>query len=623
MPNSFYDVQTQTTDKIHNFNCYQFLKALNLPSSSPQNRNPIPEWNEINHLQNSGYDEKAAYGDLYTQFMVDIERLVTNGLCNEESYDKFFISLYENDNQILEGTFDNIKSIVQQKSPSSPSLEKVIAHKMRDRGTNVNSTTPAQSGSMKSRALAFVSPYFKPSHRTSLATVRRYNYNKDNKNSPKELRFGTQGQIHGYAARVSPLFNRFLTAQHRRTTNNTITHVYFNKLGRDRSPISLEGRFETGLTRQLEQLDNESPNIAVITLPADKGLIDHHDIADLTQNLNLDEVFDELLHIAAEDPQSQTEIKDFHMSEKVRGLLFPKESNQTQELNQLLLNSFNAMGIKSVNNTDKISPAMRQAIWMHFVNYELPSYILKKLEPKTFNFSCKDAIDRGGIASAFYNLLNSLATDKPMSREEFEQALHAAPLMVKGRGINAHINILWNVLDCYISANPKVCSQQQWLVRWRDANCPPQRAGELLERRLNECIDELKAHVQSDLVAQGLEILEVIQSCDRSHAVNHPLWLDAVVSTYELSTSENSKDTDKIDHYKDLISKVRVCDEKPVSYMEAFVRLLRYLFRMQQPLKKQSKSYSGLVDKMGQWHASEDLPFTDNGSDEEEERPSI
>ncbi len=601
-----------TTDKVHNFNCFKFLKKIKLPVDEALVKS-IPQINEIRSLQQSQYNQSQAYGDLYTRFMANLESGVKKNSFNADVYDSFFISLYENNNQILEETFSHILSTALEKTPSSPSLEKVIARKMRDRGANINSTTPSQAGSMRGRAMAFVSPDFKPSHRTSLATERSYAYNKDRAGSPKELRFGTQAQVHKYTSRISPLFKRFLKAQKNKKVQPSITHVYFNKLARDRSQRNIEGRFEMSLTRQLEQLEGQSDNVAVITLPADKGLIDHHDVADLRPTLSKDNVQQELLEIALENPDIKVKIKDFHISKKVRRLLFVTEFEEQEQLELLLDNSFNAMGF----NGGQISPAQRQAVWMHFVNYELPRYILNKLKPETFNFSCKDAIDRGGIASAFYNLLSSLKT-QPMSREEFEQALHAAPLMVKGRGINIHIDIIWNAIDFYIQANKKESSLPQWLMDWRDANCPPKRAGELLERRLDECIHDLEKRSNTNLVKEGLQILRFIKkNCDRSYAVNHPLWLDTVVSTFQFcQNTQVIQDQDKIDRYQNLISKMSVCDERPVGYMEAFFKLILSLFFMKQTSKEHSESYAQLLHKMGQWHDSTNQNDPPNEQDE-------
>src|SRR5690606_4438159 len=115
----------------------------------------------------------------------------------------------------------------------------------------------------------------------------------------------------------------------------------------------------------------------------------------------------------------------------------------------------------------QISPAQRQAVWFHFNKFELPNYIIQTLQPESINFSCKDAIDRGGVSSAYYNLVKSFETDHPLSREEFDQALHAAPAMVKGRGMNHHLKMIWNTVDAYVNANYQAIyedPQKAWLI---------------------------------------------------------------------------------------------------------------------------------------------------------------
>ena len=99
-----------------------------------------------------------------------------------------------------------------------------------------------------------------------------------------------------------------------------------------------------------------------------------------------------------------------------------------------------------------------------------------------------------------------------MSRDEFEQALHAAPFIVKGRGMNDHIDIIWNAVDQYIAAQTTLLqnTSKQWLIDWRDVNCPGARAGELLERRLSDCIADLESRSGSSVEGRALDVLRAI-----------------------------------------------------------------------------------------------------------------
>jgi len=108
------------------------------------------------------------------------------------------------------------------------------------------------------------------------------------------------------------------------------------------------------------------------------------------------------------------------------------------------------MGIKP---EDVLSSAQKQAVWLHFIKFELTNYILNKLQPNSYNFSCKDAIDRGTVSSLYYNLHQSFALNQPISRDEFERDLDIAAANVKGRGMNFHRRILWNAIDCYVNAD--------------------------------------------------------------------------------------------------------------------------------------------------------------------------
>jgi hypothetical protein len=85
--------------------------------------------------------------------------------------------------------------------------------------------------------------------------------------------------------------------------------------------------------------------------------------------------------------------------------------------------------------------------------------------------SCKDGIDRGGVASAYYNIMKALELNLPFEKNEFFRALHAAPSLVKGRGMNDHIGSLWNAVNIYCH-NPKNNNIPDWLRVWVRDNAP-------------------------------------------------------------------------------------------------------------------------------------------------------
>ena len=592
--------QTITSDQLHNLNCYRYLEQVRVSSSLCD---AIPELKQIHRIQQKQcYQKEYAYGNLYTSLMETLDnRLDAGGLAGSE-WDDFFISLYKNNNHNLEETYRHMQKFVIDKSPSSPIIQNLLSQEIRDQGSPLNAYTPASASSGFNLITTMIHPYFKPTHFTNLATERHYRHTRNVVS--QELRIGTQGQFHAYVSRVDPLFKRFLQAQENRlSVASSITHLYFNNLAWDTNSILYERRFETSLTLSLYQLEKNHANIAVITLPADKGLMSPHESAHLAARYDCIATRQLFLDIALESDSVQHATTDFHISPKVRQLVFGSKIHERAVLSQLVDNSFKTMGL-SANET--LSAAERQAVLVHFLKYELPHWIITALKPDTYNFSCKDGIDRAGISSAYYNLLSSFAKGQAMTRHEFEQALHAAPLMVKGRGMNDHLKTIWNALDQYIAAHSleMEAENKQWLLEWRDANCPAERSGELLERRLQECIKDIESHRDSSLSRPALEILKSIQLCDRSYAKNHALYLDVVVSTHKFYKHPQQINNEKgLIHYDHLIKKMLHCDEKPVSLMEHFLRILRYLFCLRQPKPVHTKERTRLVSQMSLWRS--------------------
>ncbi|MGL5743293.1 MAG: hypothetical protein ACRCXC_12570 [Legionella sp.] len=187
-----------------------------------------------------------------------------------QALDDFILSLYDNDNHILEETFEAINDITLSHTPSSEGIEKAISHHVKDdedARVNLESQSPSYAGSVRGRVEATFASDFKPQHGTSLSTVRHY---KSNANSPiREYRFGTQGQRHEDKARVSPLFKRFLFVQNERARaengdEDQITHVYFNNLGRYRTGFA--GTKEKELTEQSDRT-RKAGGLTVVSSP--------------------------------------------------------------------------------------------------------------------------------------------------------------------------------------------------------------------------------------------------------------------------------------------------------------------------------------------------------------------
>ncbi|WED44491.1 hypothetical protein [Legionella cardiaca] len=612
-----------TSDSLHNKNCFSYLQQLKLSNIVLSNLSPALA-NSLQTIQyQTTYNPDFAYADVYTNFFTEVETniekiydipkyelarkqaqieqfasLDTQEISESERFlqiyikslgdplpelkelNDFIFSIYDNDNDILSETFEVIKNIPLSHTPVNNAIEGSISNALKDRGTKINkyAQSPAQAGSLFGRFTAMISDNFKPQHTTSLATLRKYRYTQDD-SRPREYRFGTQGQRDQGIERVSPLFERWLQVKAERAASDSkITHIYFNNLGLDRTDA--EGRKESALTRKLHQLEERHPNIAVITLPADKGLMSGGHYRKVRDSHDYAVVYDEFLKIASQDSNSGQTIKDFYISDNVRQLAFQNANGEytkeieKDELKKLLDKSFKVMGITPGT---PMSSAQKQAIWFHFIKFELTNHIIKALQPQSINFSCKDAIDRGGVSSAYYNLLKSFEEqtppkiNAPMTREEFECALHAAPAMVKARGMNHHLKIIWNAVNNYVNANYdelKTNTNKAWLIEWRDVNCPHHRVKDLLNLRVEQGIQELRkanadypdeVHPSAVLINKSLHILEQIKSQKNIGVSGKRLLLEAAVRTPQITLNPNEEN---IEAYSALADKLVIHSPK-------------------------------------------------------------
>jgi hypothetical protein len=556
-----------SSEALHNQNCFLYLKRLKLV---PALKDLLGKdlYQELVSVQNTSRSSpERPYADLYTKFFsfIDehVDSIYASGLnkVQKRFMDELVLSCYDNDNGILAESYAQIRGVTLQQRPIAARMEKQIERHVKDHGPRVNkqALSPAKAGASMALVKATFAADYKPQHGTSLSTIRHYDFHRGT--DPKEYRFGTQGQRHHGQSRVSPLFNRFLKIKEERSPRQKIAHIYFNNLGRDRT--GLEGTKEKAMTAALEALELFNPKVAVITLPADLGIMDKNSYKKTKPTEPYRDTKKMFLDIAM--GRSSEKVQDFHISPRIREMLFKNEQGvyspqvEEQKMSELIERSFQRFGITDrgvVSDVIKLTPAHQQAIWAYFIKFELTDHIISQLKPAGINFSCKDAIDRGGISSAIYNLMKSISRHEPMSRDEFEQALHAAPTMVKGRGMNHHLEVAWNMIDVYINkrqdATIAVDPIPDWLIEWRDANCPHARVDQHLAFRILECQSTIDRAIQGapgtpdeakiPLFRQAQGVLARIANEHRVGVSGKRLLLEAAVLTTSLALTPNDQE---------------------------------------------------------------------------------
>jgi hypothetical protein len=582
--------EAPTIQDYHNQNCFEYLKSIKATPkalldalfgkrktlddlfnqdiflSGLFDQQQFDELRNILTNPNYKYKPDISYANLYSRFLTILEDKLSTKNPNLEShfnpqqdYKTWFNQIYANKNNVLSQTFELFKDKLSERSLVGPRPEQVVATALNVfvATDTAHLFTPQEMGSALGRFSALISSNFKPMLTTSIPSVRDYTYTtKEGANYPQELRFGTQAQRHEDEVRVSPLFKEWLRI-HQTDIKDKIEHVYFNLLGADRTDY--EGKKEKEMTDALANLEKEHSNLAIITLPADKGLMQSNAFEESKKNILADDAFKQMKEIVM--GKSDLAIKDFYVSDRIKQKLY--NGNEDEIVDKLLRHTFFIMGI-NLGENQVISKAQQQSLWFDFCKYQFPDFVLNTLKPNTWNASCKDAIDRGGVASSYLNMMRSFTSENPMSREEFEQSLHAAAAVVKGRGLNHHYEIIWNAINHYVDANFEQLANtpaQRWLIHWRNDNTPYAiaQSHEYLKKVIEQNQKLIDKIVPQDdpLVAKSREIIdtvkpELFEDYDKGLAKltsGKRLLLEVVSKTTQLALEPAVKNTrDQLNH---------------------------------------------------------------------------
>jgi len=532
-----------TSAEMHNHNSLLYLEEIQ--SQLGKSLSDLPEdFKKI--LENTEVESRIIYTQLIKALNQYSHQENPLRLAETEAYNALLSSVYLNDNRVLNATYTQIASAIDSQTPSS---SRNIANRVKSTFAHTSNgeegITPTQQESALVRLKNTLGDEFHPMETTSIPSLRDTPW----LSNVKQIRMGTQAIREAGESYVSPLFEKFIQSQVDPFYPAKITHLYINSLKRDIGSSMIqridERTIEAKFTTELEALEKKHPNLAVITLPSDGGYMSKEDALDCKIHVNskkeilIGSQLTEFVKIAMESKGAKKGVKDFHISQSVRERA---EIDETL-MKTLLEKSAVAVGISTTRPYTPISPAQRQAIWFHFIKYELPNYLISKLKPETMNCSCKDGIDRGGVASAYFNLMKSFekASPRTMTQDEFNRELHAAPTMVKGRGMNHHIHLIWNSVDAYVEANYKALSEnnnQKWLIEWRDLNCPKERASDLLERNLKNLESYGAEPEVKPLVRNVLEQVKILRT---EKSVKPSVLLEVLMHTRNFGSGDMNK----------------------------------------------------------------------------------
>lgn len=439
------------------------------------------------------FDKKIKYKRQYTKLHEAMEKVAKYELKKENrqhssELDALFIQLFENDSR----AHDFISS--QLLGSSVEHNKEIIKEKLKENTTNPNKKLHVEHPD--NPVNAFVSSMlgykYHPLKRNNMPYVA-FDEMQLQQNA-KCLRIGAQTQKSGV---VNPVFERYLLANARKDAklnanldsekNENYEYVYFNLMKRNQESQDTK---KTGISKAIDKFvrysegkrasaleflnEKEDLKTAVITLPADNEFLlgsfkmSRGSASNLHETCNLADLLKQV------KKSIRYNRNDFYFCDRVKKVLFGKHCDNGvieklfKNAAAEVLKGFDPKNLK----TTFISDEQRNALLFHFIKSKLTGYILEKLNPKAYNFTCKDAIDRGAIHTLWYHFNLFYEKGIPMSEEAFLKYLDAAALIVKYRPLNHNRNLIWNALKHRVESDAKFRDGHPWAITWLNNNLP-------------------------------------------------------------------------------------------------------------------------------------------------------
>jgi hypothetical protein len=221
---------------------------------------------------------------------------------------------------------------------------------------------------------------------------------------------------------VTPEFRQFISG-----LKEGEHHLYINR--QKRSSVEGGRSYVLELVQEEEALQNA---LTVVTLPADGSLYNQSN--QYEEDCDFPAFKAHIIHAMTENHEG------FYFPHSLRER-FGATSGFTAALNAALDLTHEELELR-----DEIpfNQNQRRAILFHFLNYTLVGLLLDTVHATTYNNTCKDDIDRGGMANAYmYALTHRPGPDASANALEnyarnLEGVTFAPAMIVKKRGVIAH-----------------------------------------------------------------------------------------------------------------------------------------------------------------------------------------
>ncbi|MBI2790328.1 MAG: hypothetical protein HYX61_00090 [Gammaproteobacteria bacterium] len=480
------DAFASNTDELQSIKKF-YLENKNNPKFSAQIK--LAEMiRELTTLKS--FDSNIDYAAKYTQLQEQLDVVARSELKKGQrnpAFDYIFKAMYENDNKIHSEIYEKVIEPNNRTSMTSEDVNNNIKKVTSNPGKVFNISHP--DNPLNAFFSAMLGVGYNPLKKNNVPYVA---FDSDELQSDQKcLRIGSQVQG---AGEVNPTFKRYLLAKAHEDKDNTnekgkgnYNYVYINLLKRPQehqSPSEKTGvaylldkfvRFSEGKKALALENDLNKPEFktACITLPAD-GEFFNGDFS-LSTGKSTDGLTTNLEELQKELYESIRDNKnDFYMPDEVKAALFG--DNMKEVVEQLYLTALQKTVDPNIQQKDlkglEITPQNRNALLFQFVKGELSNKIIDDLNPKAYNMSCKDAIDRGGIHTLYHHLNKRFDQNNPMSEAEFKKYMDAPAMIVKYRTLNDNRTLLWNTLKHRNENDPKFAKSHPWVKDWVAKNDP-------------------------------------------------------------------------------------------------------------------------------------------------------
>lgn len=443
---------------------------------------------KINELPDE-YQSDINYANLYFKYHNKLEKIARKELTDHNLrktatlLDGLFIKSFENQNKIHDFVFENV--IDDGEIETKENLQENISKKTTGRSKiDIRHPDNPLNAFFSSMLGAFD---YNPLKRNNVPFLPF----EDQKFPTRTcVRIGAQTRGSGYA---NDTFQRYLLANSRMrsqlTTQNQqglYDYVYISLMKTEESRQDIKKK---GVAKAIDKFVRHSEgsraaaiecinlakdyHTAALTLPADGGFflgnfsMKKGKATDDTQT-NMQTLVEQVVHSIKHDRN------DFSMSSEVKKALFGQPFDATI-VEALLKKAIDEVipGVKGKALKDiNLNGAERNAVLFQFVKWNLSNYILETLNPRAYNMSCKDAIDRGNIHMIWYHMNLLAKQGTPMAKEEFFKLLDSPAMIVKDRALNNNRNLLLNVMKQRLKTDPTFNAQHPWAQDWVAKNMP-------------------------------------------------------------------------------------------------------------------------------------------------------